>query len=191
MKKMKNSRVQSGCGKTRTFTYSWWESKKGAAALKRCSWMFFKRLNQHYHHVHHDGNSIKCPLTHEWLKIKVWEFPLWHSGNQIQLVSMRIQGWSLASCSGSGIQHCRELWCRSHTRLRSHTAAAVAVAGSCSSDSTPGLRISICQECGPESKKRKKSVEYPYNRKFGGNGQKWSTDTCYNLENIMWGFLMT
>ena len=50
------------------------------------------------------------------------------------------------------IQCCRELWCRSQTWLRS----CIAVAGSCSFDSTPSLGISICCECGPKKKKRKK-----------------------------------
>ena len=38
-----------------------------------------------------------------------------------------------------------ELWCRSQTRLRSHIAVAVAVAGSHSSDLTPSLGTSKCR----------------------------------------------
>ena len=34
-------------------------------------------------------------------------------------------------------------------------AVAVAVAGSCSSDSTPSLGTSICRGCGPKKKKKK------------------------------------
>ena len=41
------------------------------------------------------------------------------------LVSMRTQVQSLVSLSGLSIQRCRELWCRSQTQLRSHTAVAV------------------------------------------------------------------
>ena len=52
--------------------------------------------------------------------------------------------------------HCRELWCRLLTQLRSHVAFAVAQAGSCSSDVTPSLEISICHRCGPKKKKKKK-----------------------------------
>ena len=50
------------------------------------------------------------------------------------------------------IRCCCELWCTSQTQLGSGFAVAVAVAkaGSCSSDSTPGLGTSICCECGPK-----------------------------------------
>ena len=44
----------------------------------------------------------------------------------IRLVSTRIQVRSLPSLSGSGIQHCRELWCRLQTQLGSRIAVAVA-----------------------------------------------------------------
>ena len=60
---------------------------------------------------------------------------------------MRIRVQSLASLSGSGIQHCYELWCRSQMRLRSCIVVAVAEASSCSSDLTPSLGISICFRC--------------------------------------------
>ena len=52
-------------------------------------------------------------------------------------------GSTLASFSGSGIRHCHELCCRSQTWLRFLIAVAVAVASSCSSDSTPCMGISI------------------------------------------------
>ena len=68
---------------------------------------------------------------------------------QIWLVSLRVRGQSLASLRGSRIRHCPELWCRSQMWLGS--GVAVAVAGSCSSDSTPGLGTSICWECGPKT----------------------------------------
>ena len=38
-------------------------------------------------------------------------------------------------------------------------AVAVAVAGSCSSDSTPSLGTSICHRCGPKKTKKKKKGE--------------------------------
>ena len=50
--------------------------------------------------------------------------------------------------------HCSELWCRSQTWLESHVA--VAVAGSCSSNLTPGLGTSICHRHDPKKKKEKK-----------------------------------
>ena len=42
-------------------------------------------------------------------------------------------------------------------RLGFHVA--VAVAGSCSSDLTPGLGISICHKCGSKKKKNKKKAK--------------------------------
>ena len=40
--------------------------------------------------------------------------------------------------------------------LRSGIAVAMAQAGSCSSDWTPGLRTAICHECSPKKQKQKK-----------------------------------
>ena len=44
---------------------------------------------------------------------------------RIQLGTMRLQVQSLASLNGLRIWHCRELWCRSQTRLGSGVAVAV------------------------------------------------------------------
>ena len=58
---------------------------------------------------------------------------------------------SLALLSVLRIQRCQELWCRSQTWLRS--CMAVAVAGSCRSDSTPSLGRSqtfMCCKHGPK-----------------------------------------
>ena len=44
---------------------------------------------------------------------------------QIRLGTMRLQVRSLASPSGLGIQHCRELWCRSQMWLGFCVATAV------------------------------------------------------------------
>ena len=41
--------------------------------------------------------------------------------------------------------------------LRSGVAVALAVAGSCSSDSTPSLGTSTCHRCHPEKEKNEKS----------------------------------
>ena len=83
------------------------------------------------------------------------EFPLWFSGLRTQPVSMRMQVRSLASLSGLRIRHCRELWCRSQRRLRSHVAVAVVQAGSCSSNLSPSLGTSICHEYGPKKTKKR------------------------------------
>ena len=40
--------------------------------------------------------------------------------------------------------------------LGSGVAMAVVQAGSCSSDSTPSLEVSICRRCGPEKTRDKK-----------------------------------
>ena len=67
----------------------------------------------------------QCKHKHSGVPIKVQQKWIW-------IVSMRMHGWSLASLSGLGIQHCHELWCRSQTQLRSwllwlwHRLAAVA-----------------------------------------------------------------
>ena len=56
-----------------------------------------------------------CGLT---LKVTQPGVPVMAQQKQIQRVSMRIWVRSLASLGGSGIPHCRELWCRSRTWLR-------------------------------------------------------------------------
>ena len=52
------------------------------------------------------------------------------------------------------------LWLRIHiatsNRSQTHIAVAVALAGSCSSNLTPGLRISICYRCSHRKKEKKK-----------------------------------
>ena len=62
---------------------------------------------------------------------------------------------SIHENAGSGSGNCHEWWCRLQMWLRSHIAAAVAWAGSCSSISTPSLGISICRGCGLEKKKKR------------------------------------
>ena len=63
---------------------------------------------------------------------------------QIWLGTMRLQVQSMALLGGLRIQRCHELWCRWQVWLRFHVAVAVAQAGSCSSNSTPGLGASTC-----------------------------------------------
>ena len=66
-------------------------------------------------------------------KKDLWELLLWLSRLRTRLVSMRIQVQFLASLSGLRIWHYHELWLGSHI--------AVAVASSCSSNSTPSPEI--------------------------------------------------
>ena len=82
--------------------------------------------------------------------------PLMVQRRQIQLGTTGLWVPSLASLSGLGAWCCCELWCGSQTWLRSGVAVAVAVAGSCSSDSTPSLGTSMCLRGGPKKKKKKK-----------------------------------
>ena len=66
-------------------------------------------------------------------------------GLQTQLVSTRTWVQSLTLLSGLRIWHCHELWCKSQMWLRSDVAVAVAMASSCSADSTPSLGTSKCR----------------------------------------------
>ena len=68
--------------------------------------------------------------------------------------TMRLQVPSLAPLIGLRIRRCCELWCRSQTRLASHIAEAVAMAGSYSSNWTPSLGTSICRERGPKKQNK-------------------------------------
>ena len=63
---------------------------------------------------------------------------------------------SLTLLSGLGIWHCRELWCRSKTRLGSRVAVALIQTGSYSSHQTPSLGTSICQGIHPRKGKKPK-----------------------------------
>ena len=72
----------------------------------------------------------------------------------IWLVFKRMQVQSLASLSGSGIQHDCELQCRLQKRLGSCIAMAVQN-GSCSSDLTSSLGTSVCHKCSSKKKKKK------------------------------------
>ena len=69
---------------------------------------------------------------------------------------MRTWLWSPASLSGLRIRHFLELWCRSQTRPGSHIA--VTVVDSCSSNSTPSLRSSICWGAALKRQKKKKKI---------------------------------
>ena len=59
------------------------------------------------------------------LKTIVWGVPFVVQWQRFWLVSLRMQVWSLASLSGSGIWHCYELWCGLQTWLGSRVAMVV------------------------------------------------------------------
>ena len=76
---------------------------------------------------------------------------------------MRIWVQSLVLLGGIRIQRCLELWCRLQTQLGSDVAVAVAQTGSCSSNLTPSLGISVRHRCGLKNKRKKKSFSlFPY-----------------------------
>ena len=78
----------------------------------------------------------------------------------IRLTCMRIWVRSLALLSGLRIWRCfYELCCRLQMWLRSHVAMDGAWAGSCTPVMIPSLGDSICHECGPRKKKKKKKVK--------------------------------
>ena len=76
---------------------------------------------------------------------------------QIWLVSMRWQVWSLALPSGLRIWHCHERWCKPQRQVRSHVAVAMVQASSCSSNLTPSLGTSISCSCSPKKQKKTKT----------------------------------
>ena len=71
--------------------------------------------------------------------------------------NQEVEGSIPGLASGLRIWHCRELWCRSQTRLGSRVAVAVVEAGGYSSDSAPTLGSSICHGCSPRKGKKTKS----------------------------------
>ena len=66
---------------------------------------------------------------------------------------------SLASISGLRIQHCCELWYRLQVLFGSGVAVAVVWAGSCSSDSVPGLELPYAVGVAIKRRKKKKKVK--------------------------------
>ena len=73
---------------------------------------------------------------------------------------MRLQVWSLALLSGLTTWGCRELWCRSKTRLRYGVAVALVKASGCSFHLTPILGSFICCKCSSKGKKKKVTSKY-------------------------------
>ena len=73
----------------------------------------------------------------------------------MNLATMSMWVWSLASLSGLSIRPCHGLQCRSQRRLGSSVSVAVVLACRCSSNSTPSLGTSICHRWGPKKQKKK------------------------------------
>ena len=80
---------------------------------------------------------------------------------------MRLQVWSLALLSGLTIRHCRELRCRSQTRLGSRVAVVLEQAGGYSSDSTPSLGTQAQEKAKRQTPKQYRvSVSFKKNKKL-------------------------
>lgn len=118
----------------------------GARALLGMDWLI---------HIPQVRTISLLGLSWPIYKAECWGVPVVARQKQIQLVFVKMWVRSLASLSGSEIQHCPELWCWSQTRLGSCIAVAVVEAGSCSSDLTPRLGTFICCECSPKKQKIK------------------------------------
>ena len=69
------------------------------------------------------GLSISIPQR---MSLYIQVVPVMAQQKRIRLRTMRFQVRSLASPSELRIWCCRELWCRSQMRFRSHIAVAVA-----------------------------------------------------------------
>ena len=89
----------------------------------------------------------------------------------------------LASLRGLRIWRCDELRCRSQTWLRSGVAVAMAVAGSCCSDSTPSLGTCICPGCGPK-KQNKQTNKQKADRQKKMNLTYNQLKTAFNQEPL-------
>ena len=119
------------------------DSTCGSCRSWRCTCSKHSRFptNQQPHKKH---TRIGAPAAAPWVK------------NPTSIHEDSVQ--SLASLSGLRIRCCRELWCRSQTRLRFHATLAVVQAGSCRSNWTPSLGTSVCHGYGPKKKKEKKNI---------------------------------
>ena len=75
-------------------------------------------------------------------------------------MSVRMWVQPLVFLSGLRIQRWHKLQqCRSQMPLRSCVAVTVAMAHSCSSDSTPSLGTCICHRCGRKKEKKEKKKQ--------------------------------
>ena len=80
------------------------------------------------------------------------------------------------------IQHCRELQCRSQTRLGSSAAMALVQDCGYSSDQTPSLGTSVCRRSGPRNDKKKKKK-----KEIMASKKKFIIEiNSYTLGNQVW-----
>ena len=100
---------------------------------------------------------------------------------------MRLRVRSLALLSGLRIPCCHELWCRSQRQLGSYVA--VAVAGSCSSDSTPSLGTSHMLQERPKKWQKDKKKRSPQIPNAGGGVEKRECKLVQPLWRSVWRYL--
>ena len=103
----------------------------------RCIWMFFYLGQVHPYNKIQTLFQDNCLAESLNFTYRNTRSSCCGTVETIQPVYMRMQVRALALLSGSGIRCCHELRYRLQTWLRSCVAVAVAVAGSCSSVSTP------------------------------------------------------
>ena len=97
-------------------------------------------------------------------------------------------GSSLASLSGLRIQRCRELWCRSQTRLRSRGAVAALQAGGYSSNSAPAWELPYARGWSPEKDKKEKEKPKHIERKaHHPNDFSGCSSVAFSAFTLLWG----
>ena len=137
------SNLSCSCGNAGFFnSLCWARDRTWVLALQRLHWSCCTMV----------GPPNICYFKNYILGVPVKAQRKW-----IWLESMRMRFQFLASLSVLGIQHCHELW----WSLQTCFGSPVAVAGSCSSNSTLSLGTSLCCRWGSkkQNKKKKKKKE--------------------------------
>ena len=103
-----------------------------------------------------------------------------------QLVSTRMQVWSLAYLSGLRICHCHKLWHRSQM-MQLGSGVAVVWADSCSSHSTPILWTSCATSAARKRKEKKKKKRNTCLVQIGIN----CNDPCHSPSPLPRGYFLS
>ena len=146
-----------------TLLHCWWDVNWGSHHGKQYGGSWKTKIKLLYDptipllHIYPDKTIIQKDTCTPIAKTGVPVIVQW---KQIQLGTMMLQVWSLATLSELKTWHCHELWCRLQTWLGFCIAVAVAQASSCSSDWTPSLGISICLGWGPKRWKSQNKTKH-------------------------------
>ena len=104
------------------------------------------------------GNSRNLLSTlNVFLKFKGIGVPIVAQQKRIRLGTMRLRVRSLASLSGLRIRRCRELWCRSQTRLTSGVAVAVAPIRPLAREPPYASGVALKSKTNEQTKKQKQT----------------------------------